>query len=484
MTALLPAAEGAQQAQKLAAELVARGVRYCQLEMPDLDGGMRAKLVSVGKALAAEGAALCSIVFGLTAADDVYESGVSSYANGFPDLFACADLATVRVLPWRPSMASAVCDLRSPAGGEFPLAPRTVLRRVTERCRGLGYEPRFAVEYEAFVLHADPGLIAAGRHHELRPLGRTPNAYSSLRLADVRELGQEFMDRMSAIDAPVDSFHTELGYGMVEFALAHAPALDAADRAARAKAYFKELCAERGLVATFMAKWKPGESGSGAHVHQSLWRHGQNAFALHTGDGSPARGDTLAGGNSKRRPAGGGTGLSALARQYAAGQLATMPAFTPIFNPNVNSYRRISVAAWTPENATWGMDNRTAAVRAIAAPGPNAVRLEHRRAGADANPYLVIAAALAGGLYGVEARLEPPEPCGGNAAEDSSAPPLPASLPDATAALRGSDLARELLGSEFVEHYALSRQVEWDLWTQWLNAQVTEWELRRYFEVT
>jgi glutamine synthetase len=459
LTTPVPATRADQRALELAAQLAARDVRYCQIEVPDLDGGMRAKLVSLDKALAAEGVALCSIVFGLTAADDVYSSEVSSYANGFPDLSGHVDPATVRVLPWRPDVACGVCDLRSPAGEAVRLAPRAVLRTVTERCAGLGYEPRFAIEYEACVLHADAELIAAGRHHELTPLGRTANAYSELRLADVRDLGLEFMDRMSAIEAPLDSFHTELGHGMVEFALAHAPALEAADRAARAKAYFKELCAERGLVATFMAKWKPGESGCGAHVHQSLWRHGRNVFAGDDG------------------------GLARLALHYAAGQLATMPAFTAIFNPTVNSYRRIGVAAWAPENATWGIDNRTAALRAITAPAPKAVRFEHRRPGADANPYLIIAAALAGGLHGIETAAEPPAPSPGNAALDPCSPPLPASLADAIAALRGSDLARELLGGEFVEHYALSRQVEWDLWTRWSNAQVTAWELRRYFEV-
>jgi len=447
-------------AEELTAELAAREVRYGRVEVPDLDGSMRAKLVTLDKALGADGVALCSIAFGLTVADDVYESPASSYANGFPDLWAHGDPATVRVLSWRPNVASVICDLRSPDGTAFPLAPRGVLRTVTERCARLGYEPRFAVEFETCILHADTDLIAAGRHHELRPAGRTVNAYSALRLADVGELGQEFMDRMSAIEIGVDSFHTELGGGMVEFALAHAPALEAADRAARAKAYFKELCAERNLVATFMAKWKPADPGCGAHVHQSLWRNGQNAFA---GDRD---------------------GLSDVARHYAAGQLATMPAFTALFNPNVNSYRRIGVAAWTPENATWGIDNRTAALRAIAAPGPKAARLEHRRPGADANPYLMIAAMLAGGLHGIETAAEPPEPARGNAAEDPRSAPLPGSLPDAIAALRGSDLARELLGSEFVDHFALSRQVEWDLWAKWSSAQVTEWELRRYFEVT
>ena len=435
-------------------------VRYGQVEVPDLDGSMRSKLVRLDKALGADGVALCSIAFGLTVADDVYESPASSYANGFPDLMAHADPATVRVLPWRPNVASVICDLKSPDGTDFPLAPRNVLRTVTERCARLGYQPRCAVEYEVCVLHADAGLIAAGRHHELRPLGRTVNAYSALRLADVGELGQEFMDRMAAIQIGVDSFHTELGGGMVEFALAHAPALEAADHAARAKAYFKELCAERGLVATFMAKWKPTDSGCGAHVHQSLWRDGHNAFA---GDRD---------------------GLSDLARHYAAGLLATMPACTALFNPNVNSYRRISVAAWTPENATWGLDNRTAALRAITGPGPKAARFEHRRPGADANPYLVIAAMLAGGLHGIQTAAEPPEPSRSNAAQDQQAPALPGSLPEAIAALRESDLARELLGREFVDHYLLSRQAEWDLWTQWSSAQVTEWELRRYFEVT
>src|SRR5580704_17087280 len=130
----------------------------------------------------------------------------------------------------------------------------------------------------------------------------------------------------------------------------------------------------------------------------------------------------------------------------------------------------MSVAAWTPENATWGIDNRTAALRAMTAPAPNAVRLDHRRPGAHANPYLMIAAMLAGGLHGIETAAEPPEPSRGNAAEDLRSPALPGSLPDAIAALRGSDLARELLGSAFVDHFALSRQVEW--------------ELQRYFEVT
>ena len=178
---------------------------------------------------------------------------------------------------------------------------------------------------------------------------------------------------------------------MLEFAISHAPAGEAADHAARAKAYLKELCGEMGLVATFMPKWRSGAPTSGCHFHQSLWRDGDNAFWSDD------------------------VGLSALARQYLAGQLATMADVSVLFNPSVNAYRRLQPGTWTPVTASWGVDNRTAAIRAIAG-SPKGARLEHRRAGADVNPYLAIAAMLAGGLLGIAEKLEAPDPATGDAA--------------------------------------------------------------------
>lgn len=451
----------ADPASELAAkvkELEAQGIRYFQIEVPDLDAGLRGKAVHLKKGLSPGGGAFCKILFGLTTADDVYESPLASFSNGFPDFFAHTDTATVTLLPWRTATAAGICDLREPDGALSEVAPRTVLRRVVDRCTDLSYEPRFAIEYEAYMLHADDELMAEGRHHELKPFGRTWNAYSLVRMADLHDLATEFMARMDAVGAPLDSVHSELGYGLIEFALAHAPALDAADRAARAKAYLKELCAERGLVATFMAKWKPGESGSGGHAHQSLWRDGENAFAAD--DGS----------------------ISELGRRYAAGQMATMRDFTALFNPTVNSYRRIGAVWWSPENASWGGDNRTAALRVITAPGPGAVRIEHRRPGADASPHLCIAAMLAGGIHGIEEGLEPAPYAAGNAAEDPRFAALPADLDEATTVLEQSGAARRLLGDAFVDHFVLSRREEWRLWDEWSRTQVTEWELRRYFE--
>lgn len=434
------------------------GARVVQVEVPDLDGGLRAKLVSVPKALAADGIAMCSIMFGLTQADDVYDSPASSAANGYPDLVLRPDMTTLRPLPWGEATVAVLCDLSGADGAPVPLAPRTVLRTVADRCARLGFEARFAAEWELCVVQRDDGPRAGGPGG-LTPLGRTLNAYSSLRLTELRPLAQAFFRRMEAVGIPVESVHTELGHGMLEFALAHAPAIEAADRAARAKAYLKELCGERDLVATFMPKWRTGAPTSGCHFHQSLWRDGANAFCAPDG------------------------GLSPLGRHYLAGQLATMTDFSVLFNPSVNAFRRLQPGTFTPATASWGTDNRTAAIRAITG-SPKGVRLEHRRAGADVSPYLAIAAMLAGGLHGIAEKLEAPAPAAGDAYADGRFPGLPRTLGDAVAALRDSPVAPGLLGPDFVRHYLLSREVELRLWREWEAEQVTEWEHRRYFETS
>ncbi len=439
------------------------GARLVQLEVPDLDGSLRAKLVSVPKALSAAGAAMCTIMFGLTQADDVYESPVTSADNGYPDLVMRPDMATLRRLPWCEATMAVLCDLFGTDGAACPLAPRTVLRAVADRCSELGFEARFAAEWELCVVRQRDELRAGelrpGERGELVPLGRTMNAYSSLRLRELRPLIQAFFERMEAVGIAIESVHTELGHGMVEFAIAHAPAMEAADHAIRAKTYLKELCGEQGLVATFMPKWRTGAATSGCHFHQSLWRDGANAFASPDG------------------------GLSRLARHYLAGQLATMADFTVLFNPSVNAFRRLQPGTFTPATASWGLDNRTAAIRAITG-SPKGARLEHRRAGADVNPYLAIAAMLAGGLHGIAEKVEEPAPAAGDACADSRFRSLPSTLADAIAALRDSRVAPALLGREFVGHYLLSREVELRLWREWETEQVTDWEHRRYFETS
>ncbi len=450
--------ERAEKLADLKTRLPKEGIKYIQIEVPDMDGGLRGKFVTLDKGLSPAGSAFCTILFGLTMADDVFESEHSSFDNGFPDMFAIPDPDTLITLPGTDATASIICDACYPQGGYYPLAPRSILRKVIDDAAGLGYETRFGVEYEAFVFESNDALKNEARHSELTPLSPSWNAYSLLRMVETRELAHVFMDRMHDAGMSVEAVHTELGFGMLEFALGHAPPLEAADKAARAKLMFRQLCRERGLTATFMAKWREGESGSGGHVHQSLWRDGKPAFAGNT------------------------HGLSDPARSYVAGLVDSLVDFAPVFYPNVNSYRRMDAGSWSPENASWGTDNRTAAVRIITQPSKKAVRAEHRAPGADTNPYLVIAAMLAGGTRGLVQGLELGEPAAANASTEDRFKPLPRNLPDAIAGFAASETTKAAFGEDAVAHYALSRQQEWDTWVQQLANNTTPWELSRYFD--
>ncbi|WP_413870852.1 glutamine synthetase family protein [Albidovulum sp.] len=452
---------GSSLAERAVAAMQAGEADLVQMEIPDLNGALRGKFAAAAKVAGGGRSAICTVLYQMTPVDDVWESRHSSYDNGFPDVLAVPDLATARVLPWRQGMGAVLYDVAYPDGRPFPLAPRSVLRRVADRFAETGLTPMFGVEYEAFVFHADREAQQAGRHHDLTSIGRMANAYRLTQADEARELGAEFIRRMRGIGITVEVFHTELGLGAVEFAMAPAGAMEAADNAIRAKTYFRELCAERGLTATFMAKWRVGDSGCGAHVHQSVWKDGRNLFH------DPATG-----------------GLSELGQRYLAGMLAGLSDCGVIFRPYVNSFRRFNVSAWSPENVSWGHDNRSAALRVIAYPEPRAYRIEHRVPGADANPYLSIAAMLAAGHHGIAGGLVPPAAVAGNALKAPDAPRLAGTLGEATEMFEHSALARDWFGDDFVEHFAASRRAELQYWNDWLAAQVTSYELLRHFETS
>ncbi|MBO6554303.1 MAG: glutamine synthetase [Roseitalea sp.] len=439
--------------------IVEAGVDLVQMELPDVNGALRGKFLAVEKVKPTSKSAVCTVVYQLTPDDGVWTSVHSSYDNGFPDVLGHPDMTTATKLPWRNNQAAVIYDVNRRDGEPFPLASRNVLRRVAGLFDETGLEPRFGVEFECFVLHADRELIAHGRYHDMAALGRMHNAYRLNQADEARELGVEFIRRMRSIGIGVEVFHTELGRGAVEFALSPETPLRAADNAVRAKTYFRELCAERGLVSTFMAKWHGDESGCGGHVHQSLWRGADNIF------GEPSSGD-----------------ISPQARHYLAGMLCTMSDCNVMFRPFVNSYRRLDHKAWSPENASWGYDNRSAALRVITYPSAEAVRVEHRVPGADANPYLSLAAMLAGGHYGIVNRLDLAPAALGNATERGAFERLPDSLCEATVAFRASSFCREYFGDEFVTHFAESRDVEWLHWCEWQKTNITRFELDRLFE--
>ena len=431
------------------------GVRFVQVEVPELDGGLRGKLLALDKGLSDE-MGFSNIIYGLTTADDVYLSPFSNYDNGFADVYGQPDAASVRSLPWRPHTVAVMLDLHDADGAMTLESPRTMLRRAADKAAEMGFGPRFALEYEVFIYHADDS-VRVPSPSTLTPVSRGPNAYSLVRLPALRALFETFMQRMEEVGLPVVSMHTEAGHGAIEFALAHAPPLAAADGAMRAKTYLKELCAERGMIATFMAKLDADLPGSGGHVHQSLWRDGENVFWD-------------------------GAGASEIAKQYAAGQLDRLPVLVVLCKSNINSFRRRDWQHWVPVNASWGDDNRSAALRLITRPVPHGARFENRLPGADSNAYLAIGGMLAAGLDGIERGLAPPPLCTGNAALDERYTKLPASLEEAVDVFAASGFLRRAFGDRFVDHYTLSRRTELDLWHAWQESQVSAWEYERYFE--
>jgi glutamine synthetase len=208
---------------------------------------------------------------------------------------------------------------------------------------------------------------------------------------------------------------------------------------------------------SFMAKWSQKYPGCSGHCHQSLSDGERNLFY----DANDAH------------------RMSGLFKSYLAGQLALMRDFQALYHPTVNSYKRLVDGFWAPVKPTWSVDNRTASFRVI--PGsPKSTRLETRCPGADVNSYLAIAAAVASGLYGIEQGLALDSPPTTGANENTGhIPRLPRSLREATENLHRSQVARDFLGDAFVDHYCQTR--EWE-WRQWQDA-VTDWELKRYFEI-
>jgi len=330
---------------------------------------------------------------------------------------------------------------------------------VLERAAGHGYSAAAAAEFEFFVFNETPDSVRSKGYRGLANLTPGYFGYSMLRSSVHAELYQALLQLSAEMRMPIEGLHTETGPGVMEAALQYCPALEAADRAALFKTYTKVMMQRRGLMATFMAKWSQQLPGQSGHLHVSLARaDGSSVFY------DPAQPHTM----------------SQEMRWFVGGQQALMPELLAMVASTVNSYSRLVPGFWAPTSATWGVENRTCALRVIQG-GAKSQRVEYRIAAADINPYLAIAVAIGSGLWGIEQRIEPDEPMVGNA-YDRKLPAkrqLPRTLTEAAAALLRSKAARELFGAPFVEHFAASR--EWE--EREFRRAVTDWELSRYFEI-
>jgi glutamine synthetase len=339
------------------------------------------------------------------------------------------------------------------------ICPRGVLRRVLDRAAKMGYEAYAAAEYEFFMFDETPESVREKGFRNLQPMTPGYFGYSVLRGSVWAELYHEILDTCEKMRMPIEGLHTETGPGVLEAALSVDKALEGADRAALFKTFMKVLAQRRGLMATFMAKWSNNWPGQSGHIHVSLkGKDGKSVFY------------------DAKKP----HTMSDKQRWFVGGQQALMPELLGMVSCTVNSYSRLVPGFWAPTNATWGVENRTCALRVI--PGSEkSQRVEYRIAAADMNPYLAFAVALGSGLYGIENKIEPMPAIVGNS-YDMKHPAkldLPRTLWEAAQRLRKSKAAAELFGEPFVDHWASTR--EWE--EREFRKHITDWELARYFEI-
>src|SRR6478735_4975103 len=382
---------------------------------------------------------------------------ISSWEKGYGDMEFIIDDRTIRLLTHMPATAMVLCDLVWPAddsGQHSPVvqSPRAILQKQLDRCADQGWVALAGTELEFIAFDTTYEAAHDARYHDLTPVNQYNVDYSILGTTRVEPLLRAIRNTMYDAGLDVEGAKGECNFGQHEIGFLYADALTTADNHVVYKTVAKEIAAEQGKAITFMAKFNERE-GSSCHIHLSL-RGTDGGLVFWDAD------------RGERTP---------LYDHFVAGVLATIADFTLLYAPNINSYKRFAEGSFAPTTIAWGQDNRTCAVRLV---GHGAgARMENRVPGADANPYLALAAMLAGGLYGIEHELELEDELVGNA-YTSGRPKVPATLAAAREAFAGSEIARATLGDDVVDHYANMADVELAAF----NAAVTDWELYRGFE--
>ncbi|MFP5376026.1 MAG: glutamine synthetase family protein [Acidimicrobiia bacterium] len=454
-------AGGAVALEALRRQAGGGGIDNVVVAVPDLAGRLQGSRVAVDHFLdevVARGLPACAYLL----ASDVEMAAGDGYAfsprdTGFGDLVLRPDLATLRLPPWDPGAAVVVADAEWPDGSAVEVAPRTVLRRQLDRLAERGLDALAATEVELRVF-AEPYRRAwdAG-YRGLTPATAFNVDYALGGLGVLDALGADLRAAMAGVGVAFETARGECAPGQYEVTFRYGPALAACDAHVLYKAAAKALAARRGVSVTFMAKFD-GAEGSGGHVHVSL--RGFDDRPAFAGDGTGDR-----------------RGMSPLMARFVAGQLACLPELTLLLAPTVNSYKRLRPGCFAPTAVAWGRDNRTCAVRVVGS--GRSLRLEHRVPGADANPYLVLAAVVAAGLHGVDAELEL-EPAASGDASAQGRPRLPATLEEALGRWSASAVAERAFGPAVVAHLAGAARAELGAFA----ATVTDWERRRGFERT
>jgi len=423
----------------------ADGGEFILVGIPDMNGSIRGKALrpAAFESALRDGTVMTDLLLAL----DPTDTPISDYTkfgirSGAGDLIVRPEVSTLHDLTWRPGWKICLATPSWSDGSPCEIASREVLRKVLAGLSELGYEAVAAVEYELRLVDAGGKPLSSGLSYSLGDLGGFD--------AFVRALAPA----LDALGVELSAVHTEAGPGLLELNLGARPALRAADDAALTKMAVKDLATTMGLRASFLAKTAPGEEGSSGHIHLSCWSDGANAFRSTEGKALPA-----------------------VFRSAIAGVLEHLPAASLLLNPTINSYKRLVPGWFAPVNASWGVENRSCAVRAIVRKDhPELCRLECRRPGADANPYLALAAVVASAADGMKRQLNPPAAIEGDAYSREELTELPGSLESAIQAFEADAVLRQSLDERFSDYYVTSRA--WEV--KAFRATVTDWERDRY----
>jgi len=372
---------------------------------------------------------------------------IASWERGYGDFSLMPDMATLRHIPWLEATALVLCDVGWHDGTPVNPSPRQVLKRQVERAVELGYEPMFGSELEFYLLKESFEEAHAKHYRDLTPSVPYILDYHILATTYDEPLIRQIRNGMQGAGIPVETSKGEAWPGQQEINFRFAEAVTMADNHTIYKNGAKEIAHLNGCSITFMAKPDHTWIGNSCHIHSSLWRDAENAFA----------------------------GESDVFKHYLAGQIACLRELAVFLAPTINSYKRFAAGSWAPTTLAWGHDNRTCGFRIVGHGG--ALRAETRIPGGDANPYLAFAALLAAGIYGIENELELPPGLEGNAYE-SDAERFPHSLREAIDALENVTMARGALGDDVVDHYLNYARTEQRLFDE----VVTCYERERMFE--
>jgi glutamine synthetase len=382
---------------------------------------------------------------------------LANWELGYGDFHLVPDLGTLRTAAWLERSAFVICDvLDRKSHAPVAPAPRNVLRRQVERAAALGFTAMAGSELEYYLFQNTYRDVAGKPLASLTPAGWYLEDYHMLQGTRQESFHGAARRALAASGVPVENSKGEWGKGQHELNIRYAEVLEMADRHAVYKQCLKELADQHGVAVTFMAKIDSAQAGSSCHVHLSLWRGARSAFPGKKRLGEVSGSDVFG--------------------HFLAGWIAHAREVMVCYAPTVNSYKRYQSASWAPTRLAWSPDNRTAGFRVVGQ--GDSLRIECRIPGADCNPYLAYAAALASGLDGIERKLKPPAPFSGDMYVALDLPRVPSTLREATALFADSEFAREAFGADVVEHYAHFFRAEQEAF----DGAVTDWEHRRYFE--